>query len=767
MKNMIRVLLAAVACSTAIQSEHVFGQDWANWRGPGQDGISSETNLPDDWSLEPKKNVLWTSDIGGRATPIVLNGRVYLNCRTTDDVNDPVEKVHAREQVVCWDAATGEELWKDVFNVFQTDIPAPRVGWAAMCGDKETGYAYVHSVSGIFKCYDPDGNVVWQRSLWEDFGKISGYGGRTQTPIIDENRVIVSFMAANWGDTKGPGPLHYYYAFDKKNGDLLWVSAPGEEPKDTNYSIPIVRVIDGQRMLIGGNSDGHVYAINARTGEPIWQFRMSQRGLNATPATDGNMVYISHGEDNIDNPEFGRVQCIDATGKGDITETHSVWRFNGLKAGYTALLVKDGILYVIADTGNMHAFDTKVGADGQPKELWVQNLGTVGKCSPVWADGKLYVMEVNGNVWILKPSREGCEVLSHVELLGRGVPGTDEIYASPAIANGRIFLVTRDRTICIGNEESIASNESAESNPIQDDTSAKTGSKENNSDTEVAKIQIYPYEVVMHPGDTVQYEIHSFNKYGFPLGKVDAELTADESLGCLTIDGKKSTAGETDKNVAGVLTTEYKGLTAKTRVRVFSNNSVWEWDFEGMTGTQVPPSWIRAFVKMKPVQVDGTTAMQMGPGKGRPSHLVVMGPADMKNYEMQADVRLTEQKRRLASVGLTVQRYNFILKGNNNRLSIQSWQPHLRMAKEDRFRAEPDVWYRMKMKVDIADGVATVRGKIWKRDESEPSEWTLEATDPHPNEVGAPGVYVYGLADCHFDNIKITQQQDQASEEKP
>ena len=741
MKNMIRVLLATVACTMVLQSEHVFSQDWTNWRGPEQSGVSREKNLPDDWSLESEKNVLWTSDIGGRATPIVLNGRVFLNCRTPDDVNDPEEKVHAREKVVCWDAKTGDVLWEDKFNVFQTDIPAPRVGWAAMCGDKETGYVYVHSVSGMFKCYNADGEVIWERSLWEDFGKISGYGGRTQTPIIDENRVIVSFLAANWGETKGPGPLHYYYAFDKKNGDLLWVSAPGEAPKDTNYSVPIVRVIDGQRMLIGGNGDGHVYAINARTGAPIWKFRMSMRGLNATPATEGNLVFISHGEDNIDNAEFGRVQCIDATGKGDITDTHSKWRFDGLKAGYTALIAKDGIVYVVADTGNLHAFDTQSG-----KELWVQNLGTVGKGSPVWADGKLYVMEVNGNVWILKPSREKCEVLSHVELLGRGVPGTDEIYASPAIADGRIYLVTRDRTICLG------TGKDPEADPIPEMP------KENSEDKDVALVQIYPYEVVMHPGDSVEYEVHAFNKYGYPLGKVDAKLTAGESLGCLTIEGNKSTAGDTQNSVAGEITTDYNGLTAKARVRVFSDNPVWEWDFENFKGVAVPASWIRAFVKMKPVDVDGTTAMRMGPGKGRPSHLVVMGPAEMKDYEMQTDIRFAEQSRRLANAGLTVQRYNFIFKANNNKLSLQSWQPHLRMAKEMRFRADPDVWYTMKMKVDVADGVATVRGKIWKRDESEPSEWTIEAIDPHPNEIGSPGVYVYGLADCFFDNIKITKQ---------
>ena len=124
------LFMVAVLCMTSATANSTSAQDWAGWRGPEQNGISRATNLPDDWSLEPRNNVAWMSEVGGRATPIVLNGKVYLNCRTDDDVNDPDEKVNAREQVICWDLETGKELWRDVFNVFQTDIPAPRVGWA-------------------------------------------------------------------------------------------------------------------------------------------------------------------------------------------------------------------------------------------------------------------------------------------------------------------------------------------------------------------------------------------------------------------------------------------------------------------------------------------------------------------------------------------------------------------------------------------------------------------------------------------------------------
>ena len=738
-----RFLSTFLLCAVFVAPQLASAEDWANWRGPEQNGISRETGLLDKWSFKDGDNVLWQSKIGGRATPIIMNDKVYLTCRTHHDFNDPDEKIHCREQIVCWDAKTGNVDWKDEFNVFQTDIPAPRVGWAAMCGDPETNQVYMHSVCGLFRCYTADGKLVWERSLLEDYGKISGYGGRTQTPIIDEDRVIVSYLATNWGATKGPAPKHYYYAFDKRTGELQWVSAPGEKPKDTNYSVPIVRVIDGVRVLIGGNSDGHIYGMNARTGQRIWQFKMSQRGLNCTPATDGKYVYISHGEDNIDTQDFGRVQCIDASMKGDITEKGSVWRVDGIKAGYTALLVKDGVLYVTTDTGKLRAYDAKDG-----KELWVQSLGTVGKGSPVWADDKMYVTEVNGNIWILKPTREKCEVLSHERLLSKHGEGLDEIYASPAISNGRVVFVTRDRTICIGKKDATPSD--AKPQPLPEEKAA--GDK-------VAHLQLRPYEVVLQPGKPVKYTLVAFDENGREIKRVQPALKAGETLTGVNIAGDTLTVGDSTKNFAGLVTAELDGVTATARVRNISSAKVWKWDFEGYKGVQVPPTWLRAHIKIKPTQVEENTVMAaagIGKGKGRPSHAVWLGTADMKNYTVQADVMLKESRRQLPDIGLIANRYNFILKGNLGKLRMQTWAPHLRMSKDEKYLADPDVWYTMKMTVDANDDRAIVRGKIWKRGETEPADWMLEAEDPHPNKSGSPGLYVYAITDCMFDNVSVT-----------
>jgi outer membrane protein assembly factor BamB len=719
------------------------GADWAYWRGPEQNGVSREKGLVGDWSLAEvaeEKNVLWSQSFGGRSTPIIVKGRLFLNSHTNHNVNNASELVHAQEQVICADAATGEVLWRDKFNVFQTDIPQARVGWASMVGDSETGNAIVHSVSGIFRCYDPDGNVVWEHSLFEDFGKISGYGGRTQTPIIDENRVIVAFLARNWGETKGPGPKHTFYAFDKNNGKLLWTAAPGGRPKDTTYSNPIIRVINGQRQLICGNADGGIYAINARTGASIWGFQMSKRGINSSPVVDGNLVYISHGEDNIDiATSFGRIQCIDATGSGDVTETNSVWRVDNVKAGYTGLLVKDGILYVVADTGNMHAYDSQTG-----EQLWKHDLGGVGKGSPVWADGKIYVMEVNGNIHILKPSREGCETLSHVELTAASGSGYDEIYSSPAISDGRVFLVTRDRTICLGHKDHKANSDPIP--PLADETPASQ---------EIATIQLVPFEARITGVGEVAYELHAFDKNGRFVKKLDPVLEPQADLAGVKADGAKLVVGDNSARLAGHVTAKHGDLTATARLRVFPSLP-WTFDFDD---AQRPASWVNGIV-VGPAEIGEEKSLKKATFlKGRPSAYVWMGGSEMKGYTIQADVLLKEQKRRMASIGVTANRYNFVIKGNSAKLAFQSWPAHLRLAKEIRFRSDPDIWYTMKLRVEVKDDGAHISGKVWKREEAEPDAWTLETVDPHPNLNGSPGLYNYALADSYFDNIHITANE--------
>ena len=409
--------------------------DWPTWRGPNQDGTSVETGLISTWSPEGE-NLIWDAEFIGRSTPIVLNGRVYVMGRVGEDITE-------QERVACFDAETGELIWNYQFNVFHTTIPFNRIGWTSLAGDPETGNIYAHGVQGLFFCFDKDGNIIWSRSLTEEYGRISGYGGRVHTPIIAGDLVVVSYLNSGWGTQAAT--RHRYFAFDKRTGDLTWVSTPGGIPLDTTYSTPVVANINGQYLIIGGNADGSIYAMKQNTGEMVWGFKLSQRGLNTSVIVSGTKVYASHSEENIDNTEMGRVVCIESTGTGDVTQTHELWRYDAVNVGYTSPTLNAGHLYVVDNSANLHCLNADTG------ELhWNHSIGKVGKGSPIWADGKLYATEVNGTFAILQPSEDKCETLSIQEISRAEEDHYVEIYGSPAIADGRIYFTTEERLYCIG-----------------------------------------------------------------------------------------------------------------------------------------------------------------------------------------------------------------------------------------------------------------------------------------------------------------------------
>jgi outer membrane protein assembly factor BamB len=142
---------------------------------------------------------------------------------------------------------------------------------------------------------------------------------------------------------------------------------------------------------------------------------------------------------------MGRVVCIDATGTGDVTKTHELWRYDAVNVGYASPTIHAGRLYVVDNSANIHAVDAGTG-----ELLWMHNIGKVGRGSPVWADGKLYVTEVNGGFIILQPSENDCKTLSTEEISRVDEDHYVEIYGSPAIADGRIYFTTEEHLYCIG-----------------------------------------------------------------------------------------------------------------------------------------------------------------------------------------------------------------------------------------------------------------------------------------------------------------------------
>src|ERR1700676_3753080 len=165
--------------------------DWPEARGPNRDGVSAETGLIEKWTMNGQ-NFLWRAPYGGRSAPTVMGNRVYVQ-------NPSSRGDTLQERVMALDADTGKVVWEYKFNIFQSDVPAHRVGWASPAADPETGNVYAFGVGALTVALNKDGKLLWQRSIGVEFAAFTTHGGRTMSPVIDGDLVIVAAPVSNWG----------------------------------------------------------------------------------------------------------------------------------------------------------------------------------------------------------------------------------------------------------------------------------------------------------------------------------------------------------------------------------------------------------------------------------------------------------------------------------------------------------------------------------------------------------------------------------------
>lgn len=715
------VSLAAFALTAASAS----AADWPSWRGPEQNGYTRENAPVTDWSPEGK-NVLWKSSEGGRSTPIVMNGRVFF-------VGPVGDGTCLQERVICLDADSGKTLWEYRFNVFFTEIAANRVGWTSVVGDSETGNIYTHTTGGDVIALSREGKLVWKRSMMQEFNRVSGYGGRLMNPIVDENRVVISFLNTNWANQAKP--CHRYLALDKKTGQVIWWAEPGGTPADTTYAIPYATVIDGKRIMVAPNADGKVYGMLARTGQVVWSSALSKVGLNVSPVGDGKNIYFGQSEENLDTTLMGRLVCIDGSKTGDITKSGEFWRLDGLDAGYASPALGNGRIYCVDNSAMLHCVDAKTG-----KKAWDFKLGRVGKGSPVLtADGVIYVGEQNGVFWILKDGGDKCVALSKVAFAGPDNT-IDEIFGSPAVCGGRVYFMTRYATYCLGSKGAKTPNVSIPAMAAESGTGGEA----------VKTIQVVPGELAVAPGETVKFTIHGFTGNGAAVPDAGA-ANWNLSPGFKGAIGKDGTftAPSDAAYSAGLVTAKVGELTATARVRVSPKLPIKE-DFEKMTPDAPPPGWVGVMGKTKIVDRDGSKCFKKMAEKGKPSPVWKMrafsNPPIAGGYTIEADMLGTLAKKRFKpDMGLINSGYEMVLMGMTKELELSRWrdEPTHALRHKVPMELKPDQWYRMKFQVVMKDGKAHVGGKVWPRGETEPTSWTIEFEDACPNTESSPGIFTY------------------------
>jgi len=708
--------------------------DWPDWRGPNRDGVSLEKNLPARWSLAGE-NLAWKAPYGGRSGPIVLGDRLYLqNTAGTGETE--------QERILCFDADTGKLLWERRFNMYQSDVPAHRVAWASPAADPETGNVYVFGGNNLLTALARDGKKVWERSITEEFSPFTTHGGRTVSPIVDGNLVIVSTPTSTWGTQANRAQR--FIALDKRTGEILWISTPGGRPYDTSYSPMNIVTLNGTRLLVTGGADGAALALKAQTGEPVWRFVVAKRGLNTGVSIHGKHAIVSHSEENLDSNEMGMLAAVDATGKGELGKQHVKWAVKGFLAGYSSAVLDGGRLYQADNSATLHAFDIEAG-----RQLWKHSLGTIQKASLAMGDGKLYLGTESGKFFVLRPHADRIEVLSEVELpiskeglFTQKVP--EPVVASAAIARGRVYFVSSDTLYAIGPKKTAAQPWKPVTPVLEPGQGPATW------------VQVSPTELVLKPGDTVQLRARLYDAQGRFLRDAEKASWTLAGLKGTVTDGKLAVAPDKVGQV-GLIKAAVDGLTGEARARVIPPLP-WNETFESYAAGGAPPHWVSAVAgRLQVSELEGQKVLEKVPNETLFKRIrVFMGPADWSNYTVEADIRLTERRRQMGDAGVIAQRYTLLAFGNSQRLEMNSWQPETTRVAAAPFTWKPNTWYRLKLRVEnAADGKTRIRGKAWPAGEPEPDAWPIDRVDPIPNRQGSPGIFADAQFGAYFDNLKV------------
>lgn len=776
MKRFIPLSLTALSLLASSVFPAVALDGWLHWRGPNQNGTSAEKNLPVELSMDD--SILWTSELSGMSSPVIANGRLYV-------MGYEGEGPDLQEVIACYDAESGERLWIHRFNDFMSDIIYTRYATSNPTIDPETGNVYMQGSQGIIAAFTPDGEQLWQHSMMEEYGRMTFPNGRTASFVIDGDLAITHHITANWG---ADGPARdRFYAFDKLNGDLVWASTPGGQPKDSSYSPPILAWYEGQRVVYSGTGDGAIVCFNARTGDPIWRVKLSQGGLNTGVLLHNNDKLIAiHGSENLDNSEIGRMVAVripegakpDENGQPRIYEWNDleIWR-NDLGAFTTSPVLVGDTVYQVSEVGELCSINANTGVVNWKMKIGIEQRNS----SMVYANGLLYIPMLDdpgsktdeqsasgtrGAFYVIKPGEEGAEILSHLSLEGR-------CFGTPAVYRGRVYVQTTRRLYAFGSEDT--SFEVADKAPTVEWPPAGAATR----------LQVIPSEVLLLPGSRQEFRVRKLDANGFTVAEVEDVGRLDwESYIPPTarvrarMDAAFNDAGqlvaEADAEAsAGAYRATLDGMHGFIRGRILPDFP-YEENFESFTIDETHPEghlnaglefaypplpWIGARFKFEVHNLDGNKVFAKTiDNKLFQRATVLIGAPSSSDYTIAADVMTDGNRRKMSEVGLVNQRYVIVLKGNAQQLEVNSNLERIRVSVP--FQVQPKKWYRLKTRVDVAgDGSGVVRAKAWEKGAEEPEAWTIEVPHKTAHQRGAPGLFGFSPQEMrvYIDNISIIQ----------
>jgi outer membrane protein assembly factor BamB len=416
--------------------------------------VSMMKGIPTSWDVAKKINVKWVAALGSQSygNPVVAGGRVYVG--TNNEAVKNAKEPGDRGVLMAFRESDGEFLWQQA----NAKLPAGRANdwpYQGVCssplveGDR---LWYVNNRCEVM-CLDAkgDGNggakVIWKFDMMEEVGS-QPHNMSNSSPVGYGNLIFVSTSNGqdeshvNIPSPKAPSLI----ALNKDTGKMVWeVNEVEDRILHGQWSSAAVGKIGDLVQVVIGQGDGWVRGFEAETGKKLWSFDMNPKEsvwpktrneVISTPVIYDNKVYIANGQDPEHGEGVGHLYAIDATKRGDITQSGRMWHYDKIRRSISTGALYEGILYYADFSGFLHALDAKTG---QP--YWTHDMLAAVWGSPMVINGNVYLGDEDGDVVVLKAGKQK-------KLIAEMNMGSS-VYATVVPANGVLFIMNRNQLFAL------------------------------------------------------------------------------------------------------------------------------------------------------------------------------------------------------------------------------------------------------------------------------------------------------------------------------